>query len=209
MSSHRARCGKHTRLSRKAKGTAPDPYSCTIHSVLNLYRIVMKVTGRACGWRWRPVVALYNNNAYGRTAEDVRCAPMPPPVFDLGVQLWLAALPFLCEASRSAPPTHCQLLFYHCLFDASMGECAHEGCTILPSPHVCSWPRTTVLCAVAQDGTMTTTPSSTHVPGCRGWLAQRAPHMRARRTRSASVPRCSCTQRATPQWTFQSVLGGG
>ena len=89
-----------------------------------------------------PVVALYNYNAYGRTAEDVRCAPMPPPVFDLGVQLWLAALPFLCDASRSAPPTHCQLLFYHCLFDASMGECAHEGCTILPSPHVCSWPRT-------------------------------------------------------------------
>ena len=61
-----------------------------------------------------PVVALYNYNAYGRTAEDVRCAPMPPPVFDLGVQLWLAALPFLCEASRSAAPTHCQLLFSHC-----------------------------------------------------------------------------------------------
>ena len=79
-----------------------------------------------------PVVALYNYNAYGRTAEDVRCAPMPPPVFDLGVQLWLAALPFLCDASRSAPPTHCQLLFYHCLFDASMGECAHEVCSILP-----------------------------------------------------------------------------
>ena len=36
VSSHRARCGKHTRLSRKAKGTAPDPYSCNIHSVLNL-----------------------------------------------------------------------------------------------------------------------------------------------------------------------------
>ena len=85
-----------------------------------------------------PVVALFNYNAYGRTAEDVRCAPMPLPVFDLGVHLWLAALPFLCDASRSAPPTHCQLLFYHCLFDASMGECAHEGCTILPSPHVCA-----------------------------------------------------------------------
>ena len=32
VSSHRARCGKHTRLSRKAKGAAPEPYSCTIHS---------------------------------------------------------------------------------------------------------------------------------------------------------------------------------
>ena len=94
-----------------------------------------------------PVVALYNYNAYGRTAEDVRCAPMPMPVFDLGVQLWLAALPFLCDESRSAPPTHCQLLFYHCLFNGYMGECAHEGC-ILSSPHVCSW-RCTRRCAVS------------------------------------------------------------
>ena len=68
------------------------------------------------------VVVLYNYNAYGRTAEDVRCAPMPRPVFDLGVQLWLAAMPFLCDESRSAPPTHCQLLLYSCLFNSSMGE---------------------------------------------------------------------------------------
>ena len=32
------------------------------------------------------VVTLYNYNAYGRTKEDVRCAPMPRPVFDLGLR---------------------------------------------------------------------------------------------------------------------------
>ena len=68
------------------------------------------------------VVTLYNYNAYGRTKEDVRCAPMPRPVFDLGVQLWLAAMPFLCEESRRSPPTHCQLLFYYTLFNSAMGE---------------------------------------------------------------------------------------
>ena len=67
------------------------------------------------------VVALYNYNAYGRTAQDVRCAPMPQPVFGLGVHLWLAAREHLCEESRLSPPTHCQLLFYYCIFNSSMG----------------------------------------------------------------------------------------
>jgi hypothetical protein len=75
------------------------------------------------------VVTLFNYNAYGRVAEDVRCAPMPQPVFDLGVQLWLAAMPHLCDESRLEPPTHCQLLFYYALFNSSMGA----GCkTPLP-----------------------------------------------------------------------------
>ena len=57
-----------------------------------------------------PVVSLFNYSAYGRLAEDVRCAPMPLPVFSLGEQLlWLAAKPYLCEESRRSPPTHCQL----------------------------------------------------------------------------------------------------
>ena len=72
------------------------------------------------------VVALYNYNAYGRTAEDVCCSPIPTPVFDLGVQLWLAALPHLCEESRRCPPTHCQLLFYYALFNSSMGELSRD-----------------------------------------------------------------------------------
>ena len=67
-------------------------------------------------------VALFNYNAYGRTADDVRCTAMPQPVFNLGVELWLAAMPHLCEASRAAPPTHCQLLLYYALFNSAMGE---------------------------------------------------------------------------------------
>jgi hypothetical protein len=52
----------------------------------------------------------------------VRCTAMPQPVFNLGVELWLAAMPHLCEASRAAPPTHCQLLLYYALFNSAMGE---------------------------------------------------------------------------------------
>lgn len=68
------------------------------------------------------VVGLYNYSAYGRLAADVRCAPMPMPVFSLGVQLWLAAHPFLDEECRRNPPTHCQLLFYYALFGSRMGR---------------------------------------------------------------------------------------
>ena len=69
-----------------------------------------------------PVVSLFNYSAYGRLAEDVRCAPMPLPVFSLGEQLWLAAMPYLCEESRRSPPTHCQLLLYYVLFGSRMGR---------------------------------------------------------------------------------------
>ena len=46
------------------------------------------------------VVGLLNYSTYGRMAEDIRNAPMPAPVFALGVQLWLAAMPYLCEESQ-------------------------------------------------------------------------------------------------------------
>ena len=80
-------------------------------------------------------VALFNYNAYGRTAGDVRCTAMPQPIFNLGVELWLAAMPHLCEASRAAPPTHCQLLLYYTLFNSAMGESAPccSACTMYPS----------------------------------------------------------------------------
>ena len=68
------------------------------------------------------VVSLFNYSAYGRLAHDVRCEPMPAPVFSLGEQLWLAAMPYLSEASQRNPPTHCQLLLYYCLFESRMGR---------------------------------------------------------------------------------------
>jgi hypothetical protein len=76
----------------------------------------------AQGRGWRPGGPLFNYSAYGRLAEDVRSQPMPYPVFTLGEQLWLAAMPYLCEASRRNPPTHCQLLLYYVLFNSSMGR---------------------------------------------------------------------------------------
>ena len=69
-----------------------------------------------------PVLGLYNYSAYGRVAEDVRCAPIPSPVFALSVQLWLAAMPYLAEECRHHPPTHCQLILYYCLFNSRMGR---------------------------------------------------------------------------------------
>ena len=68
------------------------------------------------------VVSLFNYSAYGRLAEDVRCTPMPRAVLSLGEQLWLAAMPYLCEESRRNPPTHCQLLLYYVLFQSHMGR---------------------------------------------------------------------------------------
>jgi hypothetical protein len=68
------------------------------------------------------VVSLCNYSAYGREAKDVRCEPMPMPVFTLGEQVWLAAMPYLCEESRRNPPTHCQLLLYYRLFRSAMGR---------------------------------------------------------------------------------------
>lgn len=68
------------------------------------------------------VLQLYNYSAYGRLAADVRCAPMPLPVFHLAEQVWLAAMPYLCEESRSHPPTHCQLLLYYVMLKSCMGR---------------------------------------------------------------------------------------
>ena len=68
------------------------------------------------------VVGLLNYSTYGRMAEDIRNAPMPAPVFALGVQLWLAAMPYLCEESQRNPPSHCQLLLYYVLLRSCMGR---------------------------------------------------------------------------------------
>ena len=68
------------------------------------------------------VVSLFNYSAYGRLATDVRCDRMPLPVFSLAEQLWLAAMPYLCEESRKTPPTHCQLLLYYALLNSSIGR---------------------------------------------------------------------------------------
>lgn len=68
------------------------------------------------------VLRLFNYSAYGRLAEDVRSAAMPTPIFELGVQVWLAAMPYLSIQSRRNPPTHCQMLLYYVLFASAMGR---------------------------------------------------------------------------------------
>ena len=60
--------------------------------------------------------------AFGRQAEDWEAHIMPRPVFDLGVELWRVALPFLTAESRAHPPTACQLLLYYVLFNVLQGR---------------------------------------------------------------------------------------
>jgi len=68
------------------------------------------------------VSTLMSYTAFGRQAEDWEAHIMPRPVFDLGVELWRIALPFLTAESRAHPPTACQLLLYHVLFGGRMGR---------------------------------------------------------------------------------------
>ena len=63
----------------------------------------------------------YGGRGQGRLDSDACCAPMPRPVFALCEQLWLAAMPHLCEESRRNPPSHCQMLIYYGLLNSKMG----------------------------------------------------------------------------------------
>jgi len=62
---------------------------------------------------------------YALTGQDIahmRCRPMPRPIFDLAVELWRHAWPFLGAYSRQHPPFVCQLLLYYELFHSAMGR---------------------------------------------------------------------------------------
>jgi hypothetical protein len=59
---------------------------------------------------------------YRPSALDYHCAPMPMPVFVLGVELWKTAWPYLTEVSQSGPTNHCELLCYYTLFKGGMGR---------------------------------------------------------------------------------------
>ena len=45
---------------------------------------------------------------------------MPLPVFDLGVELWKLAHPWLGAVSQQSPPTACQLMMYYAAFNPSV-----------------------------------------------------------------------------------------
>ena len=117
------------------------------------------------------VVQCFNYSAYGRLAEDVRSQPMPYPVFTLGEQLWLAAMPYLCEASRRNPPT----LIVSCCSTMCSSTAAWGGTEI------------TTLCAISER--------------CSTGRQLQAQHPRAWRTLSALVLRYSFTQKAARPWT--------
>ena len=56
-----------------------------------------------------------------RNAEDWKACPMPLSIFELGVQLWHVALPFIhFGPSKLGPPNGCQALCYYSLFNGAI-----------------------------------------------------------------------------------------
>ena len=64
-----------------------------------------------------------------RVMTDWNSREMPKAIFLLGVALWNAARSRNClsEISQCCPPTACQLLIYHTLFDGSIGRHRDNG----------------------------------------------------------------------------------
>jgi hypothetical protein len=60
--------------------------------------------------------------AYRTSDVNFHSTPMPLPVFDLGVELWKVAWPYLSEVCKKQPMNHCELLCYYTLFKGHMGR---------------------------------------------------------------------------------------
>jgi hypothetical protein len=69
--------------------------------------------GQDCG------ALLQYPHAYHRSQHST---PMPMPVFDLGVELWRVAWPFLTGLCQQYPMNHCELLCYYTLFNSHIGR---------------------------------------------------------------------------------------
>jgi hypothetical protein len=59
---------------------------------------------------------------YRQSVLEYHCSPMPMPVFNLGVELWKTAWPYMTKVSQKQPMNHCELLCYYTLFKGSMGR---------------------------------------------------------------------------------------
>jgi hypothetical protein len=77
---------------------------------------VCKVGPRGLG---TDTALLWYPHSYHRTCLS---APMPMPVFALGVELWRVARPYLTDVCQQSPMNHCELLCYYTLFRSRMGR---------------------------------------------------------------------------------------
>ena len=68
------------------------------------------------------VYTLFSYTQANRRPHDWRGTPMPWAVFELGLHCWRAAWPHLALESRRAPPTHVQVMVYHWLRKAKVGQ---------------------------------------------------------------------------------------
>ena len=83
-------------------------------------RVSWSVTFPALGADGQPeLLLLQYPHAYHKTEH---CKPMPMPVFNLGVELWRVAWPYLTDVCQQSTPNHCELLCYYTLFKSCMGR---------------------------------------------------------------------------------------
>ena len=79
---------------------------------------------------------LFSYSQSYRPPSDWRAAPMPRPIFDLGVACWVAAWCYLSPISQVCPPTGCQLLAYLTVFNSCVGRHRDNG-LLLPEGQHC------------------------------------------------------------------------
>jgi len=83
-------------------------------------RVSWSVTFPSVGADGQPErLLLQYPHAYHKTEH---CKPMPMPVFNLGVELWRVAWPYLTDVCQQSTPNHCELLCYYTLFKSCMGR---------------------------------------------------------------------------------------
>ena len=91
-----------------------------------------------------------------RIRTDVMATPMPWPIFELGLQCFLAVRHVLTKVCASSPPNHCQMLAYYGLFDSKCGR--HKDDHELQVLH-----KVLLNCMTAEEATNTT--KGTMLPG--------------------------------------------
>ena len=79
---------------------------------------------------------MYSYSQSYRPPSDWRAAPMPRPIFDLGVACWAAAWCYLSPISQVCPPTGCQLMAYLTVFGSCVGRHRDNG-LLLPEGQHC------------------------------------------------------------------------
>ena len=81
------------------------------------------------------VYTLFSYSQTYRKKSDWRGRPMPTSIYQLALACWTAAFPYLPSISQACPPTHCQLMAYHTIFNGHVGHHRDNGHVAPPATH--------------------------------------------------------------------------